>query len=502
MILTVAVCVTYRLTAAHPYLSARESILPLFDSEHQSRRTLPEVSKSELFVHLHGMLFTKISLDDFDDCLGRFLERLQEEGWSLGKGTERHIDSAGGGGSLWGDKEWFMLAVVNISGMLQYGAEDGIVKKLTTKETNDKTTSSRGGGGGNHHQANRSAAQSKVAPQAIMLNSARQHQAEDQEVQPESDVVKQLAPANPLSVEDDPLPFKLALQLTFQLLSFTLSSPSRLISNTPIVNPYLVLILTFISHLSFHPQVFKHLERSIPWETLIEFLNESLPSHFEIRLDSPTKLMSSRGNPLPEDWCVRGMEWCSGRQLFGRGYWRSESKKIPRSGGLGEMLPPPIEGIEGLDGRTGSRSTRVEGEMDALKFDLSALEEEENGEDAIALSESRWRRLAICASWLVRNVPGFDYEQNARGDGGHNFKISGPLRSKIERWKKEDEDAKEAERMSRLSLRERGVVNGIDDSEGDEEEESDDEDDEDENDSEAVKELKVSFRTSSHAFST
>jgi len=166
------------------------------------------------------------------------------------------------------------------------------------------------------------------------------------------------------------------------------------------------------------------------------------------------------------------------------------------------MLPPPIEGIEGLDGRTGSRSTRVEGEMDALKFDLSALEEEENGEDAIALSESRWRRLAICASWLVRNVPGFDYEQNARGDGGHNFKISGPLRSKIERWKKEDEDAKEAERMSRLSLRERGVVNGIDDSEGDEEEESDDEDDEDENDSEAVKELKVSFRTSSHAFST
>ncbi|GAA5977516.1 hypothetical protein JCM5350_004717 [Sporobolomyces pararoseus] len=59
-----------------------------------------------------------------------------------------------------------------------------------------------------------------------------------------------------------------------------------------------------------------------------------LPPTLEIRLDCPSKLMSSRGTPLPEDWCIRGMEW-SGRQLFGRGYWRSDSRKGPRSGGGG-----------------------------------------------------------------------------------------------------------------------------------------------------------------------
>ncbi|GAA5948689.1 hypothetical protein JCM3765_004975 [Sporobolomyces pararoseus] len=492
------------LTAAHPYLSARESILPLFDQEHQSRRTLPEVGKSELFVHLHGMLFTKISLDDFDDCLGRFVERLQEEGWALGKGVESH----GYESNLYGDKEWFMLAVVNIASMMQYGAEDGIIKKLTTKESSEKSSSTSHHHSRQQHGNNRATTTNKIAPQAIMLNSARQSQPQQQDdnseplsAQPESDVVKQLAPTASTSVDDDPLPFKLAQTLSFQLLEFTLSDPVRRIGNSAVANPYLTLILTFLSHLSFHSQAFKHVERSVPWESLVEFFN-LLPPTLEIRLDTPSKLMSSRGTPLPEDWCIRGMEW-AGRQLFGRGYWRSDNKKGPRSGGGGgggdpsSMLPPPIEGIDGT-------TMRVESEMDALKFDLSAYEEEggnattvveeENGfATALVLSEARWRRLAITAAWLVRNVPGFDYEPNVRGDEPR-FRISGPLRVKIDRWKKEDEDAKEAERLSQLSLRDRGLASAEEDDEESGEDESDDEDDEDENDSPAVKELKARRR--------
>ncbi|GAA6018749.1 hypothetical protein JCM11491_003434 [Sporobolomyces phaffii] len=475
------------LTAAHPYLSARESILPLFDQEHQSRRTLPEVGKSELFVHLHGMLFTKISLDDFDDCLGRFVERLQEEGWALGKG----MDSHGTDSTLYGDKEWFMLAVVNLASMMQYGAEDGILKKLTTKESTEKSS---------HHpraQAANRAALNKVAPQAIMLNSARQQQVDDDE--PDSDVVKQLAPSAPTSVDDDPLPFKLSQHLAFKLLEFTLSSPVRQIGHSAVVNPYLTLLLTFVGHFSFHPEAFKHIERSVPWEALVDFFN-LLPPTLEIRLDTPARIMSSRGTPLPEDWCLRGMEW-AGRQLFGRGYWRTDSKKGPRSGGGGggsrdggyaeSMLPPPIEGIDGT-------TLRVESEMDALKFDLAALEDDDGvGEQdglatALILSEARWRRVTIAAAWIVRNVPGFDYESNVRGDEP-KFRISGPLRVKIERWRREDEDAKEAERLSQLSLKDRGGFAGDEDLDS-AEDESDDEDDEDETDSPAVKELKARRR--------
>ena len=431
------------------------------------------------------MLFTKISLDDFEDCFGRFVERLQEEGWALGKGMESHGYESG----LYGDKEWFMLAVVNIASMMQYGTEDGILKKLTTKEPADKSQHHHHRG---HSHNNRQPA-NKVAPQAIMLNSTRQQQQDDEAASPslaqDSDVVKQLAPSASTSVDDDPLPFKLAQRLSFGLLDFALSDPVRRIGNSALANPYITLILTFLSHMTFHSEAFKHLERSVPWESLVEFFN-LLPPTLEIRLDTPSKLMSSRGTPLPEDWCVRGMDW-AGRQLFGRGYWRTDSKKGPRSGGANgdSMLPPPIEGVDGT-------TMRVESEMDALKFDLSTLEDDENGgigeEDGLAtalvLSEARWRRLAITAAWMVRNVAGFDYEPNVRGDEP-KFRISGPLRVKIERWKKEDEDAKEAERLSKLSLRERGLAGEEDDVL--DAEESDDEDDEDENDSPAVKELKV-----------
>jgi hypothetical protein len=30
--------------------------------------------------------------------------------------------------------------------------------------------------------------------------------------------------------------------------------------------------------------------------------------------------------PLPEDWCMRGMEWV-GRRVFERGYWKNEDEK-------------------------------------------------------------------------------------------------------------------------------------------------------------------------------
>ncbi|GAA6058922.1 hypothetical protein JCM10212_002874 [Sporobolomyces blumeae] len=470
------------LTATNPYVSARESILPLFDQEHQSRRTLPEVAKSELFVHLHGMLFTKISLDDFDDCLERFLERLQEEGWAIGKG----VDSHGPDSSLYGDKEWFMLAIVNIASMMQYGAEDGILKKLTTKEPveRDRPNHSSSRSNGQH----RHAASQKVAPQAIMLNTARQQADDDAE----NDVVKRLTSTAPTSVDEDPLPFKLAQRLSFRLFEFALAHPIRQIGTSALANPYLVLLLTFLGHMSFESEALKHLERSIPWDALADFFN-LLPPTLEIRLETPSKLMSSRGTPLPEDWCVRGMEW-AGKQLFGRGYWRTDTKKGPRSGAreyAESMLPPPIEGVDGT-------TMRVESESDALKFDLAAIDDDEgtaNEEDGLAtaavISEARWRRFAITAAWLVRNVPGFDYNPHALGDEPR-FTVSGPLKAKVERWKREDEEAKEAERLSQMTLNERGLVSsGEDDGKVDE---SEDEDDEDENDTPAVKELKARRR--------
>ncbi|GAA6008826.1 hypothetical protein JCM10207_001737 [Rhodosporidiobolus poonsookiae] len=522
------------LTATHPYPAARESILPLFEAEAQARRTQPDVTKSELFVHLHGMLFTKISLDDFSDVLERFLERLKEEGWALGKdrdGDDVRARIGHGAHGPFGDREWFMLGVSNIAALLQYGAEDGVLRRLMSRDgeggagagAGEGKSSRHGHGHGHHHaskphgaarhgHAHRSA--STPTPQAIMVRSSAEVDspgtADDTEPAASTaadDLVKQLQPSS--SPTDDPLPFKLAQRLAFDLLEFVLAVPSPF-RRVPladgsdpavILNPYLTLVLTFLSHLASHPAAFAHVERAVPWDALARLFNllghegegGAAAARTEVRLDAPPKLVA--GKPLPEDWCLRGMDW-AGRQLFGRGYWREHRPPVSRAGGGGGGLTPPLDGlpppIEGTEGA----ALRVESEADALRFDLAAfdaahLEGEGDGAAASAaatqLAEGRWRRLAVCAAWLVRHVPGFDYD--ASRPAGERFEVSGPLRAKVERWRREDEDEREAERVKGLSLGPRVDEEVV---EEDEEEESEDEDDE--ADSEAVRELKARRR--------
>ena len=49
----------------HPFSTSREAVLPLWSQAAQSRRQAPDASLTELFVLLHGMIFTNIQLDDF-----------------------------------------------------------------------------------------------------------------------------------------------------------------------------------------------------------------------------------------------------------------------------------------------------------------------------------------------------------------------------------------------------------------------------------------------------
>ncbi|GAA5857330.1 hypothetical protein JCM9279_000299, partial [Rhodotorula babjevae] len=548
------------LAATHPYVSARESILPLFEDEHQQRRTQPDVTKAELFVHLHGMLFTKISLDDFAPARDRFLERLQEERWALLKSRDEWLALSRedkGDQAPFGDREWFMLGVVNVASLLQYGADDGVLKKLLARDSasadggDDGSSASahgyghghaesghlsargsrhgRGGAGGaagasRHGSSATLASAARAAPQAIMV---KRSDADDAALDDErtahgggsSSAASTVGPATGLALggaddlvkqlgngstgasslpEDDPLPFKLAQELSFSLLSFLIDTPFRTLSSSTLAlpNPYVTLLLTFIAHLSHYPSALAHLERAIPWAHLAALFNR-LPLGVDVRLDAPTKL--SAGRPLPEDWCLRGMDW-AGRQLFARGYWREHRPRAPAS--------PSGDVGGGLSGEGGA-GARVESEMDALRFDMAALDEgegagggassanDEAGEGrsyagggssaAARLAEARWRRLAICAAWLVRNVPGFDYDARA-ADPQRRFRISGALQRKLERWQREEDDAREAERLSRLALDERGTASAG--SAEEDEGESADEDDEDENDSEAVKELK------------
>ena len=63
------------------------------------------------------------------------------------------------------------------------------------------------------------------------------------------------------------IPFKLTAQLTFAMLSHVLKYPTR--KSSPFarstLNPYLTIVLTFLTTLSKRTAVLAVLERSIPW---------------------------------------------------------------------------------------------------------------------------------------------------------------------------------------------------------------------------------------------
>lgn len=424
------------------------------------------------------MLFTKISLDDFEECLERFLERLTEEACLIGRAGDDWSSLGSGSAAPFGDAEWFMIGVINVAALLQYGAEDGILKKNTTKEAAAPPSK----------PASSTAVPKPRTPQAIMLNPSSLKRSEsaandeddagsaagDQPSSPHlganKDVVKHLQQ----STDEDPLVFRIAQRLTFSILDIMLQHPYRIVGDSKVINPYIVMILTFISHLSQHAPALRHLERAIPWARLTAFFN-TIPSSIDVRMDVPTKLS---GPPLPEDWCMRGMDWTS-RHLFGRGYWRSKtSSSTSKREEMPSMGPPPTGG------------SSFESEMDALRFDLETLDEFGEGEsDAPAsaqLAGGRWRRVATSAAWLARNVPGLDFDASATG-AAPKFVVLGSLDTKLRRWRKEEEEAAEAERTSRLSA----WSGGDEEVEIDGEDESEEEDDEDPSDSSELRELKV-----------
>ncbi|KAM0789307.1 hypothetical protein ACM66B_000146 [Microbotryomycetes sp. NB124-2] len=458
------------LTTSHPYASARESILPLFEEEHQARRTRSEVSKAELFVHLHGMLFTKIALDDFEEVAARFMEKLKEEGLLLARTDGAWSDTTSRSEAPFDEGAWMMLAVINIAALLQYGAEDGVLRPFFVKESQPQ--------GGASSSSKKQA--STKAPQAIMVHStssARPTDGNDVENgrgsledgvsasgSPPQDVVMSLNPAS----DDDPTAFRYAQQLTFDMLDLALTFPVRRVGESEIANPYIVLILTFMSQLSQHDTAMTRIERYVPWKRLAEYLN-LLQAQCEGRIDINAKMT---GPALPEDWCVRGMSWTS-KTMYGRGFFRERT-------------------VAGADEDARMQGLGMHSEAEALALSLSSLDTQDGANNSVAanLAAARRKRVLVAAGCLVRNVAGFDLTRD--DEGTTTLTIGGALEAKISRWKRADEEAAEAVRLSRLSLQ--AKARQEEDVEDESDESESEEEPDDETDSPELRELKARRR--------
>lgn len=404
--------------------------------------------------------------------MDRFLERLKEDAVLIDRSNGDWESLGSTSARPFNDSEWFMLAVVNISALLQFGADDGVLKKHSGKEPLPPTS-----------RPSNSAAPKSKTPQAIMLNPSSLKRSDTidatlfDELEPalsekrastHGEFVMQLAPS---TEEDDPIVFRLAQRLTFGILEILLQHPFRIVSGTKVLNPYITLVLTFLSHISQQLPALRHLERAIPWRSLVSFFN-SIPTSIEIKMDLHTRLPAG---PLPEDWCFRGMDW-TGRNLYGRGYWKSKSSSDSRRDDMPPIGPP-------------SAGT-VESEMESLKFNLEFIDEySENMNDlpSSRLATARWKRVATTASWLARMVAGLDFDSNTTGRAP-KFSIVGHLETKLKRWKIEERETAEAERLSRVRAWTQNDQSEIEESESESES---DEEEEDLDDSEEMRDLKV-----------
>ena len=107
------------LTCIQPFLSARESIVTLFDPVTGSVNLEASNSSTSridsLFIRLHSMLFTKDKLDEFDGVLRTFLGLLDSQ---ITTAREK-----------W-HEEGSHIAVSAIAALFDYGSPDSILRKL------------------------------------------------------------------------------------------------------------------------------------------------------------------------------------------------------------------------------------------------------------------------------------------------------------------------------------------------------------------------------------
>jgi hypothetical protein len=356
------------------------------------------------------MLFTNIQMDDFWPTLARLIKRLDIEGAE--------------------EKEWIMMAIVNIAAVLEYGHPSGVLRKLGVVGPEEAAGPEQAAAG---------------LPQVGEDNTT--------DVNTKSPSISsrspQMTPPSPTSeLLNLPPALNYALQLTFSMLSHVLRRPLR---QPPAyarstLNPYLTVVLTFLSTILTRASALQVLERSVPWQELAAFF-ATIPRHVMSSqgLDNPEEpasgerwplLTTNISPPIAEDWCMRGMEWV-GRKIFEPDYWKSGEESKAEMEALAQ-----VEGVELPDGR---------------------IESNDDGEGSGNLShpprpsapselDRRWIRICRSAVTISGCVNGFTWVTGTR-----EWYVGGKLAEKVEQWKEEDRlERLEAERRMVGSRRDRG----------------------------------------------
>lgn len=422
----------------------------------QARRSQPDAGVSDLFVLLHGMLFTNVQLDDFLPTLARLTEKLQLEGAE--------------------EKEWIMMGIINITAILQYGKPTSLLRRAgsrsaaATKDVKDSDATSHDATKAKVNIVTKKMDEMEVDDDEEMVEKQQADKDKDLEMEDDRETKDGInIPSNAMNsmtVEEEssvPLSLKYALELGFAMLSFTLRNPTRKATSfaRPTLNPYNSIMLTFLSTILKSESALSIMERAIPWHDMAAFFS-TMPRRALREAEGGLRLTSGC-TPLPEDWCIRGMEWS--RRVYDRGFWKSGEER------LAEM--EVLNHVEVIDGATDG-IIEDDGDDEAAKAELS-----ENGK--------RWVRIIRSAAGIAAVVPGFEKES-----GQMRWRVMGVLEEKVRMWKEEERIEREEDERRRQRRRWNENDMEVDEDDITELDGISDDSEDDDDDSEELKILKVS----------
>lgn len=413
-------------TASHPYSAGFNSISAFFSPERQASRLQPDAPASSLFVHLHGLLYVGTDLDAFDAILARLQEKLEasyihaqsQAGRPVKKSIRGKLrDDASR--RLNRDSTWMMMAVVNMCALMEYGKDGSALKSVLSKAHDEKKSEKQ-----STRADKKALQQSRSDPtpsEASLTDLAKRVERLGLEASKARLALTRQTDSTPPPVSRT---LRLAMRFTFSLLKHTLRYPMKPADVDPAICPYITVLFTFLATLASNKAAFAVIRSEVPWEAIVQLL-ESLPKYARdlyLRDESnvPNRLL---GITLPEDWCIRGLEW-TGKQLFGRGYWKGKQ-------GIAYMIPSQEERLG--DGSMGEAQgySIPESEKDVLaeRYEGPSMPAHAGGpQSAIRISEGtgtadgvdedgdlptdretvarlRWKRIALTTAWLARAVP-------------------------------------------------------------------------------------------------
>lgn len=424
----------------------------------------------DLFVYLHGILFSKVQLDDFEEIFIRFKEKLQavvEASADSGAKTEEKVSQSA----------WMMMATINIASLLQYstdGQEQTSVQKtvIATPESMD----------GQNTKAIR-------MEEDDHADAAEEDEGDGSKVAAATSDTLSLPPSlsipPPSQPEEKPITLQYSARLTFAILS-TLTFAIEKDKQRPMmaVNPYITMLLTFVSLECRQPMLLDVMEPHIPWDLLLR-LAEAVPSSLE-RIN-PQKDIAMRirgdGGPLAEDWCLRGMAWV-GRRTYERGFWKTTR-------GAGRSSMPIFESEVEVLHRFANISSLAGESLSGGSGGEEDTEGEEAGvstsADCATITTLRWKRIVYTLTVLIKTVPGLDYQAETG-----KLILTSPLLERIQGWKAEEESKLQQElRLERLNIKSKEEVVSQVESINDGEDDDDNDSDEDAmDDSDTVRDLK------------